>query len=89
MNDTAKDRQAMVDVFRLAGEPMDAFEAIHRLNPPPQNRDGRTREHKAWVRRDLDLHGTLVSLLESGHVVQVAPGTGDMPSLYALARGYR
>ncbi|MCK9925863.1 hypothetical protein MXD62_01590 [Frankia sp. Mgl5] len=53
-----------VRILRLLAEPeaRNTFDVWAELNPGPPCHDGRTREHKAWVNRHLEIYGFILDL---------------------------
>lgn len=79
------DEQAILKALADAGEPTDMFTIVHQVAPPPQTTDGRTREHKAWSTRSIDLIRVFINLYERGFILETVPSDGEHGSRFELA----
>lgn len=67
--------RTMLDV----GEPIGMFEVTEAIQGEPTSRDGRTREHKAFMARRFELVEAFVELWKAGLIREVSEdGTGSV-----------
>lgn len=78
------DEQLILDAIRETGEPVEMFELVHRLAPPPTTRDGRRREVKAWHARTIELIKAIVGLWDRGILTETRDG--DELPVYSIAK---
>lgn len=84
-DDHVKILQALVE-----SEALGTLDVCAVLNPGPPTRDGRTREHKAWVNRTLEIRQALLDLAERDLVdLVIDANTGaDRLNLTAAGRAF-
>lgn len=87
------DERTILDAIRETGAPVEMFELVHRLAPPPLTHDGRRREVKAWNARTVELIKVLIGLWERGILLETRDGdelpvfsiAEDCPSCHTVA----
>jgi hypothetical protein len=70
---------AVLHVYAAATEPMAVDDVCTAINSPPAAPDARTREHKAWTERQMQLMGAVLSAHQSGHLEETVAATGRAP----------
>lgn len=83
------DLVAVLEVYAAEEGPHDIFDVAHRLAPPPDRHDGRTRETKAWQQRSLTYLRGQYEAYELGLLAETFKADGENPSLFSITKAGR
>lgn len=78
------DERRILAAYAAAGKPVNVADLAWTINPPPNHQDGRTRQGKAWLARQLELLGLDSDLHGRGFLYEAVPATGDQGGRNAL-----
>jgi hypothetical protein len=69
--------RAILEVCAASTGHIPVTEALLTANPPPVGKDGRTREHKAWIERQIEGFGIILDLVDCGSLRAVEEPCGE------------
>jgi hypothetical protein len=68
--------RAILEVCAASTGHIPVTEALRTANPLPAGKDGRTREHKAWLERQIEGAGIILDLVDCGSLRAVEEPCG-------------